>query len=153
MEDKRMRLKLIAIALLLSHVCVAMAQPVISLRQAELTKHSFYIGQLRLTVEKFDVGHSSKLNGRLPYICVKVENQSDSAVVFDPQSLSLINKGTDQVDAVASRSGNPSGSPPPLPMRKVLPGAFIRECYLWDHLVNLPARLFYDGKELAVITE
>src|SRR5262249_39834016 len=99
----------------------------------------------RLTVRKF------KLGGLSRYISVKVENQSDSTVLFYPQFLSLVNKGNEQVNTELSGSAAPPLSA--VPVRKVLPGAFLMETYGLDHCVELPARLYYDGRQLAVITE
>ena len=136
-----MRSMLITALLLLSNLCVLAQAPTSpTLRQSELSRHPFELGKLRLTVEKL----SRKFGWFGPEIRVRLENPSDGAVTFDPQLLSFINKGSDQVNMLGYRGQT-------LPLLKVLPGAFVRERYLLSSSVRLPARLYYDGKELAVI--
>ena len=136
-------LLLIAIVLFCFAEAAAQAPSAATFRESELGKHAFEIGQLRLTIRKLQ-------GGRGPYITVKVENPSDSAVVFDPQVLSLVNQGNEQVN---TSSYSLYYIAPALPTRKVLPGAFLTQTYGLDHIVELPARIYYDGKLLAIITE
>lgn len=140
-----MRSKLIAVMIVFSCFAGAAAQApaAATFRESELSKHVFEIGKLRLTIRKLK-------GGRGPYIAVKVDNPSDSAVVFDPQVLSLLNQGNEQVNT-SSYPG--SSGAPALGSRKVLPGAFLTQAYGLDHVVQLPARIYYDGKLLAIITE
>ena len=139
-----MRSAVLAVAMSIFCLAAASAQAPApaTLRQSELSKHSFEIGQMNLTVQKF------RRSGFSPYIVVKVENSSDSPILFDPQVLSFVGKGNQQVDTGSSAQGFIAS-----PSRKVLPGAFIIETYLLDHPVELVARLYYDGRLLAVITE
>jgi hypothetical protein len=138
-----MRSRPVAALLLLSNLCVAMAQApaTVSLRRSELGKHPFEIGQLRLTLVK--LGKGTILLGSVQ---IKVENRSDSGIDFNPEFLSLVGKDSVQVNTLTYRSRTP-------PSLKVLPGAVVKEYYWLDHKVKLPASLYYDGKELALIME
>ncbi|HXG63572.1 MAG TPA: hypothetical protein VNO70_00600 [Blastocatellia bacterium] len=121
-------------------------------RKSELSKHPFTVGQLKLTITYFHAGLPLLSHG---VIEVKVENPSSSAEVFDPHLLSLVSKNNSQVH-VAGRiqsfvhSNDRLG---PAQARSVAPGAHMKEYFEFTGRVKLPAKLFYDGKELAVITD
>lgn len=133
----------ILILLVLSSLSVVMAQapPAASIREAELSEHPFDVGSLRLTVEKLAV---EKIWHR-QYVQIQVENQTDTAVPFEPQLLSLLNSDSEQVDVMGLHGEW-------YPTTKALPGAVLKKGYWLDRKVKFPARLYYDGKELALVT-
>ena len=149
-----MRAKLLTLAWLIIAVpsfAVASNGPE-RVRKSELSKHPFAVGQLKLTITYFHAG--------LPLLShvvieVKVENPSGSAEVFDPNLLSLVSKNNSQVH-VAGRIQSfvhSNARLGPAHTRSVAPGAHMKEYFEFTGRVKLPARLFYDGKELAVITD
>lgn len=158
--------KLLIVALLfLAAVPIALArQEPGSVRKSQVGTHSFEVGQLKLTIAKFRGGttHSWLVLLASPPIKtphsieVRVENQSGAAQMFDPNLLSFVSKGGKQVNVrFRTQAGFSSPEVPPetpLP-RSIAPGAHIQEFYHLNGKVGFPARLFYDGKELAVITD
>jgi len=124
--------------------------------KSELNKHSFAIGRLKLTITKFQASRGF-IGFGWSSIEVKVENPSDGAVIYNPQLLSLAGKDDKQVNirgqirpASDRRSGERLDTVQP---KSVTAGAWIKEGYELYDWVRLPARLIYDGKELALITD
>ena len=153
--------KLLIVALLfLAAVPIALArQELGSVRKSELSKQTFAVGQLKLTIAKLRGGHIwlVLLAGKTPHsIEVSVENQSGAAQMFDPNLLSLVSKDSKQVNVrfrVQQGFSNPQVPPETPQARSVAPSARIEEVYVLNGRASFPARLFYDGKELAVITD
>ena len=146
-----MRSKLFAFAtalifILTSTVTVAGDEPA-SLRKSELETHPFTVGELKITITGFRAG---SLLTRAT-IRVRVENLSDNAATFNPQRLSLVGSNNRQSNI---QSQQPSGKRFDFAQSiEIAPGAYIKEIYGLDHKVELPARLFYEGKELVQITD
>jgi len=129
-----------------------------SIKKSELQKHSFDIGRLKLTITKFRASRGFTAYGPSS-IEVKVENPSDGAEMFNPQFLSLVGMDDKQVNIQGQKRPHPVSiqsaserlaAPQP---KSLAAGAWIKEGYEFYDWVRLPARLFYDGKELAVITD
>lgn len=123
------------------------------IRKSEFKKHSFVAGELRISFTRFWPG-SLLSRG---YVEVKLENTSSDAATFDPLRLSFVNKDGKQVNVEAatgqgrhSRTGYGLNV---IAAREVAPGAYIKEFYWLDGRLHLPAQFFYEGKQLALITE
>jgi len=115
--------------------------------KSELDKHPFTVGELKITITGFRAG---SLLTRAA-IRVRVENTSGSAATFNPQRLSFVASNNRQINIRGQRrQGNRFDFVQPT---EIAPGAYIKETYDLDHKVDLPARLFYEGKELALITD
>jgi hypothetical protein len=128
------------------------------IKKSELKNHSFDIGRLKLTITRFRASRGFTAYGPSS-IEVKVENSSDGAAIFNPQYLSLVGKDDKQVNIQGQKRPHPVSiqsaserlaAPQP---KSVAAGAWIKEGYEFYDWVRLPARLFYDGKELALITD
>ena len=144
-----MRSKLFAFAIALIFILasnVAGDEPD-SVRKSELDTHPFTVGELKITITGFRAG---SLLTRAA-IRVRVENTSGSAATFNPQRLSFVSSNNRQINIRGQRrQGNRFDFVQPI---EIAPGAYIKEIYDLDHKVELPARLFYEGKELASITD
>ncbi|HKP84856.1 MAG TPA: hypothetical protein VJZ26_02090 [Blastocatellia bacterium] len=122
-------------------------------RKSEINKRPFAVGELRITITKFWPG-SLLTRG---YIEVKVENPSSASATFNPQRLSFVTRSNRQINVRSRRqqgaiSPGDSGLDLAQP-REIAPGAYIKELYELDGRVRLPARLIYEGKQLALITD
>jgi hypothetical protein len=122
-------------------------------RRAEIEDRTFVAGELKITLKRFWAG-SLLTRG---YIEVRAENSSSSSVTFNPQRLSFVGKDGKQVNIRGRRQTGPVhpddrqieiAQP-----REVAPGAYVKELYELDGRVRLPARLIYEGKEMAVIVK
>jgi hypothetical protein len=124
-----------------------------SIRRSELSSRSFVVGDLKITVKRFWAG-SLLTRG---YIEVRAENTGDVAATFNPQRLSFVGKDGKQVNVRGRRQTGPvhpddRAIDVPQP-RELAPRAYIKELYELDGRVRLPARLFYEGKDLALIVK
>lgn len=153
MRSKWSTVAILVIALPL--LVIADSQPN-RISKSELNKHSFAIGRLKLTITKFRASRGFIAYGE-SYIEVKVENSSDGAAVYNPQLLSLVGKDDKQVNIRGQirpvsdrREGERLDVPQP---KSVAAGAWVKERYELHDWVRLPGRLFYEGKELALITD
>ncbi len=118
-----------------------------SIRKSELDTHPFTVGELKITITGFRGG---SLLTRAT-IRVRVENTSGSAATFNPQRLSFVTSNNRQINIRGQRrSGKQFDFVQPV---EIAPGAYIKELYDLDHKVDLPARLFYEGKEVVTITD
>ena len=118
-----------------------------SIPKSELDKHPFTVGELKITITGFRTG---SLLTRAA-IRVRAENTSGGAATFNPQRLSFVASNNRQINIRGQRrQGNRFDFVQPI---EIAPGAYIKETYDLDHKVDLPARLFYEGKELAQITD
>ena len=144
-----MRSKLFAFATLLIFILasnVAGDEPA-SVRKSELDTHPFTVGELKITITGLRTG---SLLTRAA-IRVRVENTSSSAATFNPQRLSFVASNNRQINIRGQRrSGNRFDFVQPI---EIAPGAYIKEIYDLDHKVDLPARLFYEGKEVVQVTD
>jgi hypothetical protein len=118
-----------------------------SIRKSELDTHPFTVGELKITITGFRTG---SLLTRAT-VRVKVENISSSAATFNPQRLSFVVSNNRQINIRSQRrQGDRFDFVQP---REIAPGAYIKEIYDLDNKIHLPARLFYEGRELASITD
>jgi len=129
------------------------------IKKSELNQHSFAVGRLKLTITKFRASRGFVAYGAST-IEVKVENSSDDATIYNPLLLSLAGKDDKQVSIrgqrrpVINRQYDQGIEKLDIAQPKsVTAGAWIKEGYELSDWVRLPARLSYDGKELAVITD
>jgi hypothetical protein len=83
-------------------------------------------------------------------ISIAVENTSDDFTTFDPGRLSFINKDNDQVDVLGISDGT---SVVEVGDKRIGPKARIKHHYALTDTVQFPARLYYEDKLLATITE
>jgi hypothetical protein len=122
-------------------------------RRAELEDRTFVVGALKITIKRFWPG-SLLTRG---FVEVTAENNSSSAVTFNPQRLSFVNKDGKQINLRGRwQTGVVHSNDNRLDVtvaREVAPGAYVKELYELDGRVRLPARLFYEGKDLAVIVK
>jgi hypothetical protein len=122
-------------------------------RMSDLSARSFDVGGLKIMLKRFWAG-SLLTRG---YIEIRAENPSDVAVTFNPQRLSFVGKNGKQVNIRGRRQRGPVNPDDQAievaQPRDVAPGAYINELYELDGRVRLPARLFYEGRELALIVK
>lgn len=117
------------------------------IRVAEISKTPLVAGPFTLSFIKFSA--SPRLgNGRIEVV---VENSSTGFATFYPQRLSLVGEDNVQVDVLGTWTGESSLVPPR--DRRIAPGARTKELYYLDGRLSLPARLYYDEKLLALITD
>jgi hypothetical protein len=123
------------------------------IRRSELTGRSFTVGDLKISLKRFWAG-SLLSRG---YIEVRAENTSDVAATFNPQRLSFVDKNGKQVNIRGRRQTGPvhpdDRGIDVAQSRDVAPRAYVTELYELDGRVHLPARLVYEGKELALIVK
>ncbi len=122
-------------------------------RKAEIENRPFAVGELKITLKRFWAG-SLLTRG---YIEVRAENSSAAPATFNPQRLSFVGKDGKQVNIRGRRQTGPV-HPDDRQLdyaqpREIAPGAYVKELYELDGRVRLPARLVYEGKELAVIVK
>jgi len=121
------------------------------IHRADLGSRPFVIGNLKVTVKRFWAG-SLLSRGSVE---IMAENASDLATAFDPQRMTFVGKDGRQVNIRGRRQRGPvrpndRGIDIAQP-REVAPRAYVKESYELDGRVHLPAKLFYEGKELALI--
>jgi hypothetical protein len=122
-----------------------------SIGKSDLPARQFVVGDLKITLKRFWAG-SLLTRG---YVEVRAENAGDTAATFDPQRLSFVGKDGKQVNVRGRRQTGPvhpddRGIDVPRPT-EVAPRAYIKQLYELDGRVRLPARLLYEGKDLALI--
>jgi hypothetical protein len=144
-------LTVVIVLILLPVLSVARDEPE-RVRKSELHKRLFAVGELRITITRFWPG-SMLSRG---YVAVKVENTSSSAVIYNPQRLSFISNTNRQVNTRGRRQQGVLGPDDNVldiaQPREIAPNAYIKEFYELDGRVRLPARLFYEARVLALIT-
>ena len=123
------------------------------IRKSEINKHAFAVGELRITITRFWPG-SLLTRG---YIEVKVENPSNAFATYNPQRLSFVTRNDKQVNIRGRRQQGPirpdDNGLDLAQSREIAPAAHIKEFYELDGRLRLPARLIYEGRELALITD
>jgi hypothetical protein len=123
------------------------------IRKSDLSSRSFVVGDLKITIKRFSDG-SILTRG---YIEVTAENTSDVATTFNPQRLSFVGKDGRQVNIRGRRQKGPvrpdDRTLDVAQAREVAPRAHVKELYELDGRVRLPAGLFYEGKDLALIVK
>jgi len=155
----RSKLLILILVALLAPVCVAADDQSPQIPAAQLDKTPIAAGVLKIRITKLSGSVLKIGNGQIE---VDVENASSEFQTFSPQRLSLVNKDNSQVNITLSRkSVYYAGSLPPydpripatLVDRRIAPGARLKENFGLTRKVHLPARLYYDEKLIAVITE
>lgn len=134
------------IILLFSFFASADDQPA-RIRTSELDRTQLTAGPLKITLTQFR-GSFLKIGGGS--VETEVENTSTEFTVFSPQRLSFVGNDNHQADVLAIQSGDRFW---PAVDRRIAAGARIKEFYALNSKVRLPARLYYDEKLLAVITD
>ena len=123
------------------------------IRISDLSSRSFVVKDLKITIKKFRAG-SILTRG---HIEVMAENTSDVATTFNPQRLSFVGKDGRQVNIRGRRQTGPvhpdDRAIEVAQPREVAPRAYVKEKYELDGRVHLPASLFYEGKDLALIVK
>ena len=125
----------------------------LSIRRSDLSGHSFVVGDLKITIKRFWAG-SLLSRG---YIEILAENTSDNAATFNPLRLSFVGKNGKQVNVRGRWQAGPRHPDDraidlPRPT-EIAPHAYIKELYELDGRVHLPTRLFYEGKDLALLVK
>lgn len=143
---------LTAILALLSVTVPAQTTPE-QIRKSDLSSRTFSVRDLKITLKRF-WGGSLLSRG---YLELRVENTSSAAATFNPQRLSFVGKDGKQVNIRGRRQTGPvhpddRAIEVALP-REIAAGAYLKEFYELDGKVQLPAKLIYEGEELAVITK
>jgi hypothetical protein len=118
-----------------------------TIREADLKNTSLAAsGDLTLTMLDLKGG----LFGQAPIVIeVEIHNTSDTPVVFNPFRLSFVKADGRQVDVLSVPLwGEHTADAHEI---LVLPKAHIRQHYFMNGRINLPAKLYYDGKLLAEI--
>ena len=149
---KRKLLTILILLILLPASTSARDEPE-RVRRTEIESRPFVVGELKITIKRFWAG-SLLTRG---YIEVRAENSSSSAATFNPQRLSFVGKDGKQVNIRGRRQTGPvhpdDRQIDVAQPREVAPGAYVKELYELDGRVRLPARLYYEGRELAVIVK
>lgn len=140
------RLSQILIFLLISPFVVAGDQTP-HVRVSDLYKTPLLAGPLKITITGFRGSFLKLGNGSIQ---MQVENTSTQFATFSPHLLSFVSNGDDQADVLATWYSNQYL---PAVDRKIAPGARIKETYTLTDRVHLPARIYYDEKLLAVISD
>jgi hypothetical protein len=136
-----------AIALILVLASTVAGDEPERIRKSELDTHPFTVRELKITITRIRTGSVLTRSA----IRLTVENTSAAAATFNPQRLSFVISSNRQINIRGQRhGGNRFDFAQP---REIAPGAYIKETYDLDGKVHLPARLFYEGKELASITD
>jgi hypothetical protein len=136
----------IALALLIPLGTVADDQPA-RIRVSDLDKTPIAAGPLKITLTRFR-GSFLKIGGGS--VEALVENTSTEFTVFSPKRLSFVGSDDNQSGVLAIQSGDRYW---PAVDRSIAPAARIKEFYALNSKVQLPARVYYDEKLLAVITD
>ncbi|HXG94440.1 MAG TPA: hypothetical protein VNN73_19005 [Blastocatellia bacterium] len=82
---------------------------------------------------------------------LQIENTSGEFALFKPQRFSFLSRDNKQVDILDKRHRFKEYLP--AVEIEIAPGAHIKEFYRLNGGIELPARLFYNSKLLAVITD
>ncbi|MFP5265213.1 MAG: hypothetical protein ACLGJB_25280 [Blastocatellia bacterium] len=128
------------------------------IRKSDLSRYSFAVGDLKITIKRLHFGSIL-----VPaHIEISAENMSDVAAIFNPHHLSLVDSEGWRVKLLERRYLDPLCRKPDywdIPMftlawpRKLGPHARLTERYELNGSAELPATLFYEGKELAVVVK
>lgn len=148
-KTKVKRIKILTpliVVLLFSFFALADDQPV-RIRTSELERTPLTAGPLKITLTQFRGSFLKIGNGLVETL---VENTSTGFTTFSPQRLSFVGSDNNQADVLAIGTGDRHW---PAVDRRIAPGAHIKEIYTLNGKVRLPARLYYDDKLLAVITD
>ena len=154
----RSKLLLLSTIALILPICVAAENQTPQIPASQLDKIQITVGPLKFRITRLRGSVLKIGNGQIE---LEVENASSEFQTFYPQRISLINKDNSQLNTILARTTNYRTSLPPydpripsaLTDRRIAPGARVKDIYGLTGKVRLPARLFYDEKLIAVITE
>lgn len=146
----RFRVIAVAMAVLLAPVAgVSSGQVSTRVRKSELESLPFIVTPLKIVITKFKASRIFD-DTSAGQIEMTVENTSTGFSTFYPQRFSLVGSDNEQVDLLYVENLNERF---PTADRRIAPSAHIEESYRLTDKVRLPARLYYDDKLLAVITD
>jgi len=133
--------------LVLPFLALADDQPPVRVRESELSRSPLFVSSLRITIQAIKGRSAPFISSSLD---VQIENTSSAFTVFFPHRLSFVDGENRQIDvlAIAHQRGDFAAVD-----RSIAPGAHVKELYALNGRVHLPARLYYDEKLLAVITD
>ena len=133
--------------LVLPFLALADDQPPVRVRESELSRSPLFVSSLRITIQAIKGRGAPFISSSLD---VQIENTSSAFTVFFPRRLSFVDGENRQIDvlAIAHQRGDFAAVD-----RSIAPGAHVKELYALNGRVHLPARLYYDEKLLAVITD
>jgi hypothetical protein len=127
--------------------CVMAADQPPRIRNSDLDTSPINVGPIKIRMTKFRGSLLKIGNGSVE---IEVENTSKDFARFNPQSLSFVGSDDRQVDILAIQSGDHYW---PAAGRDVAPGARTREYYALNGKVRLPARVYYEQREIAVVVD
>jgi hypothetical protein len=132
---------------------VTAGQSPLTIRRSELERMPLTIGKVQVKIIKFkdSVFLSSEMRTvGTALIELQAENLSQEFTHFDPNLLMFVGQDNQQSNIWGINRRNEVY---PARERLIAPGARIREAYSLTEKINLPARLYYDDRLLAVIVE
>lgn len=147
----RSRLLVLTTALLfIPFLAMAGGQVSTRVRKSEMKDVPLLAGNsIRITITKLHQGYLHTESGDAE-IELKVENLSTGFVTFSPHRLSFVGSNNRQVDILAVQVIKDSY---PAVDRRLALGAHIKDTYRLSDKLSLPARLYYEDKLLALITD
>jgi hypothetical protein len=119
----------------------------INIRTSYLDKTYIEAGTLKIRFSKFKPAVLKFNNGNVE---IQAENSTNKFVTFYPQRLSFVDNYNDQINILAILSSNDYFT---ATERLIAPGAKIKELYELNGKIQLPTRVFYEEKLIAIISE
>jgi len=116
------------------------SKPVLQCKSSELDRHPFEIGGMSLTITtlKKDV------------IWIQLKNNSDEFRVFQPEDLNVVGGDGNQL-YIQTTTGS---APMTVTTRAhIAPGATLKQGYGLNHFVHFPAKIYFNEKLLAEISD
>lgn len=137
------------ISVILLTCCVgAAAQAPLRIHKSEFSRTAIVAGDLKLTITDISIGASPF---GMPKMEIEIENIAATAAPFDPQQLSFVRADGHQVEALAIRVFPDILVTPRVFL--IISGARLQQSYYMNEKLQLPARMYYQGKLIAEITE
>ena len=150
---------LVSLMLVVGLSCaIASAQSPDLVKKNDLKNHPFQVGDLGLTIGTFrphlrDLPTFVRTPGQIQ---VRAVNSTDRAVQYSPMDIVLVGSDGKQVNLRGRFQMGffdpDSDRLDPIQAMTIAPGAILEEFYELTGPVKLPARLYYGGQQLAVIT-
>lgn len=140
----------VIVVLLVPFFAMAGGQISTRVRKSELKDVPFLAGNsIKITITRLYQGYLRTETGD-PEMELQVENLSTSFVTFSPRHLSFVGSNNRQVDILAVQVIKESY---PAVDRRLALGAHIKDTYRLSDKLSLPARLYYEEKLIALITD
>lgn len=140
----------IIVVLLVPFFAKAGGQISTRVRKSELKSVPFLAGNsIKITITKLYQGYLHTETGDAE-MELQVENLSTGFVTFSPHRLSFVGSNNRQVDILAVQVIKDSY---PAVDRRLALGAHIKDTYRLSDKLSLPARLYYEDKLIALITD